>query len=670
MKRNNYGRPKTRSRGGRRTWPARHATAPYNFVPLPKKVFEVGDRLAVNGVQPWEAHDRYLPGTYSGWIDLKIEALTPVYVRGPVKKDSDGWDKRESRLRHEPYSWPDGRPAIPGSSLRGLVRTLVEILSFSKIQPVTDERAFYRDAQTKNRLGQHYMRELRTLGGVQAGFIRKLGDGWAIQPTQRVRIPHDILRTQQVTVNAPGSAKWQHRECWVITDTSGSRARDIRFESPKENVGAWTKGVLLLTGYVPNKKSEAVFLSSQSDPDCWIPIPAELWERFHSDDQLTQWQKETFIGRGPGQAGEKLPGHLADGDPVYYLASRRFVHEPDNPRGLVFFGRAELFRFPYHLSPVDLIPDTLRDAGLDLAEVMFGKVATEDKEKSIKSRVFFEDAVAAIDPKNASATYYPPMVPRILSSPKIASYQHYLESDASPEDRTLKTYTAEARHKGTRIRGHKMYWHRWSKPEGLKNIKHSDGGPSHDSVRDDLLTDPAGAGARHKQHTVIKPVREGTEFRGRIRFENLTDLELGALLMAVNLPTGCHHRIGMGKPLGMGSIKVTGTLILVDRTIRYSSWNATGVTSADMSRQFRRRFAEVMFEHARMTGERLQKVPATSDPEKAFASIDRIADLYALLSWEKRPKMRETAYMDLKDFKYRSVLPKPRTVTRGPLESN
>lgn len=70
----------------------------------------------------------------------------------------------------------------------------------------------------------------------------------------------------------------------------------------------------------------------------------------------------------------------------------------------------------------------------------------------------------------------------------------------------------------------------------------------------------------------MQPVKSGVQFRGRIRFENLTDLELGAILHALQLPDGCCHRIGMGKPLGLGSIRIHARLRLVDRVARYQAW--------------------------------------------------------------------------------------------------
>ena len=55
----------------------RTATAPYNFVPLPERVIafrnQPGSAIAIDqGV--------YHDNRYTGWIDVELETLSPVYV--------------------------------------------------------------------------------------------------------------------------------------------------------------------------------------------------------------------------------------------------------------------------------------------------------------------------------------------------------------------------------------------------------------------------------------------------------------------------------------------------------------------------------------------------------------------------------------------------------------
>ncbi len=69
----------------------------------------------------------------------------------------------------------------------------------------------------------------------------------------------------------------------------------------------------------------------------------------------------------------------------------------------------------------------------------------------------------------------------------------------------------------------------------------------------------------------IQPLSYDTQFHGRIDFTNLEVDELAALLLAVTLEEGMRHKIGYGKPLGLGSIYLFPTqLTLVDYAARYT----------------------------------------------------------------------------------------------------
>jgi CRISPR-associated protein (TIGR03986 family) len=621
----------------------RTARAPYNFVPLPERVLEVGDGSEVNGarIKPWEMHGQFVPGTYSGWIDLEIETLTPLYIRGAAMRRGGGtWDTRDARLRPEPYTTPDGRPAIPGSSLRGMVRTLVEILSFSKIQPMSEAKPFFRTVDD-SRIGKVYRKRMAGGGrGVCAGILRLRGGQATIEPREKLRVARRLLESRGLRFE-PRNPSWtppwshQHQRCWVKFREGASEVGDIEIE--QQSGGGWKKGILVLTGNAPGKRREFVLVEPQDGPAEPVRVPDAIWRRFHDEDQITLWQERAYPRNEPRDADRKADGHLRDGEPVFFLTDDG-EKDHDNPDGLLFFGRAGMFRLPYDLGPADLVPEPLRTAGLDVAEALFGKV---DSESAVKGRVFFEDGVAA---KGGSDWFEDELVPRILSSPKPTTFQHYLTQDGTRDKDQLTTYI-DGDH--TTIRGHKLYWHRWGEG-GLSEVRESDN-------QDGPLRDLNEPNPEHKQHTIIRPVRAGVIFSGRIRFQNLTDLELGALLSALQLPEGCCHKLGMGKPLGLGSVRIEPTFVVVDRSKRYRSWSESGVENADRAR-FREVFEKAIIEHARVSGEAL--LPGAI----GLRQVARLDALFRLLQWDARPRLERTAYMSLKDFKQRPVLPTPHHV--------
>jgi CRISPR-associated protein (TIGR03986 family) len=636
----------------------RLANAPYNFVPLPERIFTVADGIEVNGkkISPWEMHDQFVPGTHSGWIDVTIETLTPLYIRSAVRSDGDGnWDDRDTRLRPEPYTRSDGTPAIPGSSLRGMVRSLVEILSFSKIEPVTEAQPFFRTV-ADDRIGRAYRaRMVRAGQKPQGGILRFDGSEASIEPREVVRVKRERLRGIQFNPRNPNyTPPWpqQHGPCWVKLGGGSDAVEAISVGGDCPAGTGWRRGTLVLTGNAPNKKREFVFLDPDGPTPDEVVVPEPIWTRFHDEDQITQWQERAFPRNQPRGTRRRGAGHLRDGEPVFFLTDSERVCE-ENPAGLVFLGRAGMFRFPYDRSPADLVPTALSTASLDLAEAMFGKV---DRHATIKGRVRVEDAVATAGGPDWLESI---LVPQILSAPKPTTFQHYLTQDGQRGKEQLTTYL-EGDH--TTIRGHKVYWHRWG-PEELAGVRIDhvvvrEQGREVKKAHDEVRTELQGPDAKekHTQHTILQPVKAGVTFRGRVRFENLTDLELGALLEALQLPDGCCHRLGMGKPLGLGSVRIASRLQLVDRAARYGAWQASDVQENEDGSRFRSAFEAAMLRHARASNETLLA------NRQGLRQVGRLNALYQILTWSSRPAPGATGYMDLTRFRQRPVLPTPHAV--------
>ncbi len=70
----------------------------------------------------------------------------------------------------------------------------------------------------------------------------------------------------------------------------------------------------------------------------------------------------------------------------------------------------------------------------------------------------------------------------------------------------------------------------------------------------------------------IQPLDYDTRFHFRVDFTGLEDDEFSALLLAIALEEKMRHKIGYGKPLGLGSVYLQPTsLTLVDYSTRYTS---------------------------------------------------------------------------------------------------
>lgn len=60
-----------------------------------------------------------------------------------------------------------------------------------------------------------------------------------------------------------------------------------------------------------------------------------------------------------------------------------------------------------------------------------------------------------------------------------------------------------------------------------------------------------------QNRSILGWVKPNTEFTFNIDITNLSTVELGALLLILDLPKNHYHRLGGGKPFGFGSVKLT-----------------------------------------------------------------------------------------------------------------
>ncbi|MCK9564481.1 MAG: TIGR03986 family CRISPR-associated RAMP protein [Methanothrix sp.] len=635
---------------------SRKAHAPYNFIPLPEQIVQMNPEKI--------RHDIY--EDYTGYLDCILTTLTPTYVRAAFdpkffacwSDDKNGMMKNtQARETYAQFFHLDDaqRPIIPGSSLRGMTRALIEIVGFGKIQWVTRKNLFFRTLDN-TAVGEHYRNQMADK--VEGGFLRKTGEQYTIRPCQIARIHRDKLgdNTTLYEGKRPSlTPRWtgmnaQYEPVWVKLFVSRHGKFVERIEYQQED--GLLEGRLIITGDVPNKKKEFVFiLPDQEQAD--IAIPPELIERFHSEDQISQWQEKAFPQDRPQPKCRQKDGMLRkdlfmkeEGDPVFFL------REGDK---LTFFGRAQMFRLPYHHSPYDLIPVALHHVGddknnevKDLSEAIFGYVAEENKKHSNAGRVFFTDAICESGQKDI---WLPEgtITPKILSSPKPTTFQHYLVQDRDkkhdPDRKGQLAHYGTPTPEETIIRGHKLYWHKQDSLDAKDFCEKRDQEPNWES---------------DTQHTRIKPVSAGKRFSFRVYFENLTNVELGVLLWVLDLPEGHHHKIGMGKPLGLGSVTINLHLILTDRLTRYNqlldnnTWY-TGEHNEEDLAQFKSAFEQYITHQIHIVQEERNET-------QKLAQIPRIQMLLKMLQWPG-PEQSLTKYMEIdsknkkNEFRERPVLP-------------
>jgi CRISPR-associated protein (TIGR03986 family) len=666
--------------------PKRIAHAPYNFVPLPDRVFNVAQderfEAAIDGKprKVWHCHDRWVEGILSGWIQLEIETETPLYVRCGVKpEDAEPAEPRDNQHRQDffHHGTPD-EPYIPGSTLRGMTRSLVEIMSFARFDSASnvdsDRNMFYRGVGDRSSLGEDYRKLfLDRLGGnlrfeypskrVRGGYLERGKKGWEIRPAKEWKDESFVhVDYSDATPLINGWGRQGVHSVWVEPVSR----KDDPCHGPKNNITlhmavtpeisnsvgpGLKKGALVESGHmgetaydpaVPGRmpkrgeKHMHCVIYERDDTAKPVPIPTRLWNLYELD-------------RSMKRDDDRNTRELTEGDPLFYICRKNGQLE--------FFGPTMMFRLPHDGTPTDRIPDRgTTDGTIDLASALFGTL----KPRAIKGRVFFESA-RWIREKDEKHPFLDDgdkglRTPDILGAPKQTAFQMYVEQPEPDDPKNLKHWSTP----DARVRGWKRYWHQ-------KSIG--------DHLHEELVRDT--------QHTIIRPVGAHTRFSGRVRFENLTPLELGALLTALDLPPTKRHQMGMGKPYGMGSAHIRPTLHIIrrhpvtDKSAKESTshwrygkfFDDDGVACLGEASETE---ARSIFEEARNTFVVAMNAFAKVS---SFWEIPHIRELGAMLEWHEAP-VGFTDYMNLdavvpgtgnkKWWRERPVLPLPSDVGTTP----
>jgi CRISPR/Cas system CSM-associated protein Csm3 (group 7 of RAMP superfamily) len=562
------------------------AWAPYNFIKL--------NQIVVEG-QAHSPFNIYQKGRFTGYIKCKLETITPLYIRDTYTPEELA--KREQGEENPDFFSPGGELIIPGSSLRGMIRNLIEIISWSKFGFFEDKLLFYRGlADTNSDFREEYQKNMssrdqagKTIYKFNAGYLHKDGLKYYI-------IPAMMQNVKQFT-----QVKKQNKNKEFVTE--------------KEHGGKYR----VISGNAPKKKNDWII----NPPDYSlkrIPVPDEDVQAYNRDVNRYEDKDKKHDGnlmRMLQFAPEKIV-------PCFYVG-----WEDNQKKERISFGHTGYFRLAYNYSTKDYVPSLHNIGFFDFTESLFGSL-----KKNLVSRIFFEDA--SLMPDQQNTLFEKAKIPKVLAEPKPTTFQHYLEPDGEMSSHwNTKKYNAEVT-----IRGNKLYWHRnnpgWEmNKQSLKKVN-------------------------KKIITQIQPIHAGTIFRFKIRYENLTKEELGLLLFALDLPLGHYHKLGMGKPLGLGSVKLTPTLYISERKERYSKlfhadkWHLSEKTHDN--EPFKKAFEKHLLRE-------LKKRKAIN--EKSLWDIERMRHLKTMLNWEntKIPDwLNKTKYMVIEpdnEFKKRLILPKP-----------
>lgn len=493
------------------------ATAAYNFVPLGPMVVPAplageteDDGRKWNELDPSEQQKRFAAyvraeGKNSGWFDVTVEALTPLLVGGA---ENNGV-----------FFAPDGRPRLPGSSLRGMTRNLVKILgcgAMRKGEDFADKRLYFRviAAKSGDTRNEHYKELIHAdatgKSGAKPGFLMRLQDGR-----------------------------------YVICRASEEKQKPLHFgDQPDIH---WNGHTAVAIGG-PMKGKRAVYEITAEDWMDTYEVPDRLIQDYLADPRRIQkdWQKKEkaidLLDETRNYSGDLF--ELTGRTDVRFVIPCHYILGNDGK--VESFGHGSKYRLPYEQAISDHVPDPLTGAAEscpDLGDAIFGVAALW------AGRVSFEDGILQGEPSFETASLTRPQL-----APKPTAYQMYLKQPA--QDGMAKHHWDSDKKKSP-LRGYKFYWHQhtaWQHQDGKEK-------------------DPVISGA-----TPVQPLKPGARFVARIHFQDLSDIELGALCAALGLGKqgNVAYKLGRGKALGMGSVRVKPSLHLMNEEGQYQSFFSEG----------------------------------------------------------------------------------------------
>ena len=472
--------------------------APYNFVPFANKPIS-----RYETIQDLPSHDKIDPNLKTGEIHVQLKAEMPIYIGGGESGDF--------------FKGADGTYQIPGSSVRGMLRENMQILSMGVVRADEDLEDY-----------QIYFRDMASARGtvnekVKEGYVKALGVEMTKRPDKKsVSVPRNVqagyLYNDQGEYYIKPSRYYRvsrKNQGMVSFEKKGVVPAASYFDVAYTDDGAWIqtivpeskgkegmkKGILLSTGKPVGRKQNSLYVVESPNGEEILPVKQEDILSYKMDFES---RKKALSGSYESIEFWNLP-EKGEKKAIFYIEYN----------GHIYFGMSLFLRVGYPNKISDGLPPQQKEAGkgifLDYPHAIMG-FSTEN--------LAYRSRIAVGDFKATEIKSYKDSVYMISVEPKPSYYAGYLKDGKSYMDEDFC------------LRGYKQYWMREKlyRPVEVKN------------------------------GNVVKKVRPfgaGTVFRGVIRYKNLQEDELGLLLWALVLEEGRYQSLGMGKAYGMGRVTVT-----------------------------------------------------------------------------------------------------------------
>lgn len=468
---------------------------PYHFVPTGEKC------------QRKESYsERKSKGKYTGWIDITLTNISPLFI--PNSSNNNVFNHRENGNSYDFFSYtdlsdtknptPPKIPVIPGSELKGIIRTAYETLTDSCFSSIN-----------KDTISRRYLLDY-SIDKLNAAIIKIENNNYILYKCDLEKYP--------------------------INDQD---FKDKKHGDEVKN-GYFFKGEDTPRG----RKNYYVFVKNGKG----IKLTKEEIENFEKMRKDYKDSSKNIKLKKKEHSGYKdHPNNM-------YLVFYRVIN------GKKYFSFAQIGREAYYNKPIDILKQNGEFQPCDdkdnLCEacLLFGFVAENKKNQSAASKVRFTDLIYS-DKKEPQ--FYEPLYLKELASPKPEAVEFYLKKPPAKNGWQIDywTYDYAIISKNANISGRKKlqrYYDDSYKPAilGRKFYWHNiDCTKKHFEESQNNITE---------RNVLIRPLKSKHTFKGKIYFEKLTELELKRLLWILTFGDNKEyaHKIGMGKPYGLGSVQI------------------------------------------------------------------------------------------------------------------
>ena len=502
-------------------------------------------------------HDRFIGLT--GRIECELEAATPIFISDSEVVEEKGNEHKSYRFFRLRNEDGEEEFAIPSTSLRGMLRSVFEAATNSCFS------VFEGGLLGKRERPEKYDRSLPLKAGIIIEIPESDDEYGITKSMSHYKLPHNKFSQYKNNYEENGNK--------VFVKIRNERVLDIKNKKDSNYIEGYLKTSDKGIPGRTQKRNEYVFVADSS---------SEIFKLSYET-----YQNYIISNRNNRYEHTKVP---KVGDTIWFRA--------DKERKVKEFGYAQIYRKPFKKSIGDLLPKDLHPCSnynnLCPACRVFGWVNPKPSEE-LKEKVAYAGRVKISNAKIIKNNGILEVPLAILSTPKPTTTFFYLLKNGLPDSDV--TYDTN----GARLSGRKFYRHQEKAEE--QEYKRAN------NIKD------------RQNRTIRDALEPGAKFSFTIEFDNLSPVELGALLWTIELEEGMQHKLGLAKPLGFGSVNLSiknENIKCLDLKNRYNSFTniGWGIINEQKKKQWLTLFKETM----------------RNKYNKPFEQLENLKDLKAILS--------------------------------------